>query len=290
LAVFYLVLFLLFAAGVFCCLRGSLYGLTVEDMRMRYRSSLGRSREFTLDDIGYGSLELSQSKDKLVLYDLLGKVLCKLKINMKGGEKFLQYLLDNGVRIEWEKTRTNLPALELILRQTAICEEEIPKYTEAFYTQVREIFSQWEKEYSAFGASWELGFGEYAADDLEGAMDLCSVKSSMDDENGGVPRDYICALEAYLRKDGEFVLDRKNRVVCITAKYLTSSRSYRIGEDVRIRKTDEEMIEEWIKEQLLFLTQALPRHKYHTEGCTIQHTLKNTAGKKEEGNREPPVT
>jgi hypothetical protein len=256
----------------------------VEDMHLHYCSTYGKIKTFSLDDIGYCSLELSQSKDNLVLYDLLGKVLCKLKIHMKGCEEFLQYLLDNGVRVEWETTRTNLPALELILRQTAICEEEIPKCTEALYTQVQEIFSQWEKEHSAFGASWELGFGEYAAADLEGAMDLCSIKSSLDDGNGGVPPDYICALEAYLKKDGEFVIDRKNRVVCITAKYLTRCRSYRIGEEVRIRKADEEMIADWIKEQLLFLTQALPRHKYHTEGCTIQHTLKNTAGKKEESN------
>jgi hypothetical protein len=281
-AVFYLVLFLLFAAGILCCLRGSLHGLTVEDMHMLYRSSFGRIKEFTLDDIGYCSLELSQSKDNLILYDLLGKKLCKLKINMKGCEEFLQYLLDNGVRIEWETTRTNLPALELILRETAVCEEEIPKCTEALYTQVREILSQWEKEHAVFGAVWELGFGEYAAADLEDVKDMRSVKSSIDSDSGGLPRDYICALEAYLKKDGEFVIDRNNRTVCITAKYLIRCRSYQIGEDVRIRKTDEEMIADWIKERLLFLTQALPRHKYHTEGCTIQHTLKNTAGKKEE--------
>jgi hypothetical protein len=249
-------------------------------MHMCYHSSFGRSKEFTLDDIGYCSLELSQSKDNLTLYDLLGKKLCKLKINMKGCEEFLQYLLDNGVRVEWETARTNLPALELILRETAVCEEEIPKYTAALYTQVREIFSRWEKEHSAFGAVWELGFGEYAAADLEDVKDMRSAKSSMD-SGGRLPQDYICALEAYLKKDGEFVIDRNNRAVCITAKYLIRCRSYQIGEETRIRKTDEEMITDWIKEQLLFLTRSLPRHKYHTEGCMIQHTLKNTAGKKE---------
>jgi hypothetical protein len=281
-AVFYLVLFLLFLAGILCCMRGIRFGLTVEDMHICCCNTFGKTKTFSLDDIGYCSLELSQSKDNLVLYDLLGKVLCKLKIHMKGCEEFLQYLLDNGVRVEWETARTNLPALELILRETAICEEEIPKYMAVLYTQVREIFSQWEREHSVFGAGWELGFGEYAAADLEGVKDMRSVKSSMDSGSGGLPQDYVCALEAYLKKDGEFVIDRNNRTVCITAKYLIRCRSYQIGEDVRIRKTDEEMIAGWIKERLLFLTQALPRHKYHTEDCTIQHTLKNTAGKKEE--------
>lgn len=281
--IFYSALSLLFIVGIICCIRGTLRGLCVEEMDICYVNWRGRKKEFTLDDIGYCKLELSSNQDNLIIYDLLGCKLCKLEFGMKGCKEFLQYLLDNQVRMEWKKEQTDyseMPVLETLLCETAVCEEEITKYADILYGKIRDVFLEWEKQNKAFGAYWEFGYSEFAADDVEGKSDLWNCTSSISEKHTGLPEDYVCILECYLKKDNEYVIDRKNEVVCLLIPYLVRGTSYQIGERLRFRKMNEDVVIHWTKGHLEILTKILPKRKYHTESLVFRHELRKSAGKR----------
>lgn len=287
--IFYSALLILLIIGIGCCVRGIFHSLTVEDMNIYYVNCMGRKTSFTLDDIGYCKLKLASNQQKIILYDLLGNRLCKLESDMKGSEDFFRYLLDNRVRVECKAEQagySNMPVLEAYMRETAVCEEEIPKCADTLYGRVRDILLEWEKQNKTFGAYWEFGYGEFSAADLEKGKDcLWSRTSSIHDLTAGLPEDYACILEAYLKKDNEYVIDQKNKAVCILFPYLIRTCSYQIGERLRLRKMNEDVLTEWIREELELLTQILPKRKYHTEPIVLQHELRKTAGIR----REPGV-
>lgn len=280
-AVFFTIIFLLFVIDLGCCIRGSLHCLSVDGMKMYYVNWYGKKRFFTLDDIGYCKLELSKNWDNIIVYDLLGNKLCKLEFDMRGSSVFLQYLIDNQVRIEW-KTNPPLSAkmlpIEAALRETAICEEEIIKYTEVLYGKVRDILVEWEKQNKILDAYWEFGFAQFSEADLAGKSDLWNRTSSIPENVTELPEDYVCIFEAYLKKDNEYVIDKKNEAVCILIPYVARSASYQIGEKLRLRKMNEDVITDWMKGHLELLAGILPKRKYHTEPLILQHELRKTAG------------
>lgn len=280
--IFYSALLILLIIGIGCCIRGIFHSLTVEEMNMHYVNCMGRKTSFTLDDIGYCKMKLGSNQQKLILYDLLGNKLCKLESDMKGSGDFLRYLLDNRVRVECKAEQagySNMPALEAYLRETAVCEEEIPKCADGLYGKVRDMLLEWEKQNKSFGAYWEFGYGEFSAADLENGKDeLWSRRSSIHELTAELPEDYACILEAYLKKDNEYVIDQKNRAVCILFPYLVRTCSYQIGERLRLRKMNEDVLTGWIREDLESLTKILPKRKYHTEPVVLQHELRKTAG------------
>lgn len=280
--IFYSALLILLIIGIGCCIRGIFHGLTVEEMNIYYVNWFGRKTFFTLDDIGYCKMKPGSNQQKIILYDLLGNKLCKLESDMNGSADFFQYLLDNQVRVECKAEQaghSNIPALEAYLRETAVCEEEIPKCADSLYGKVRDILLEWEKKNKTFGAYWEFGYGEFSATDLEkGKDDLWSRTSSIQEPSAGLPEDYACILEAYLKKDNEYVIDQKNKAVCILFPYLVRTCSFQIGERLRFRKMNDDVLIEWFKEELGVLTQILPKRKYHTEPIVLQHELRKTAG------------
>lgn len=279
--IFYLALLGLSAAGIVCCIRGICRGLLVEEMNICYVNWMGKKRAFTLDDIGFCKMDLSGNKDNIVLYDLLGNKLCKLDFGMKGSGELLQYLLDNQVRIERGPRQTGadgVPAIEAFLKETAICEEEIGKCADAFYGKVQALLREWEKQNKSLGAYWEFGYGEFSADETGTETDLWNRTRTMPEGMAELPERYDCIMEAYLKKDNEYVMDRKDKAVCILIPYLVRGYSYQIGERLRIRKTDDDVMLEWMKRQLALLTKELPGHKYHTEPLVLKHELRKTAG------------
>ena len=50
---------------------------------------------------------------------------------------------------------------------------------------------------------------------LEGKENLWNRRETLPETKEELPEVYECILEAYLKKDNEYVLDRKNEVVCI---------------------------------------------------------------------------
>ena len=244
---------------------------------------------FTLDEIGFCKLEMGGGKIILVLYDLMGDKLCKLDFGMRGMGEFLQYLVDNRVKVELNRDRRHrqeaeafLP--ELIIKETAVCEEEIGKCAEAFYEKTGQIFRDWEKRNKKFEAEWEFGFAEYTAGDLERQTKQYRQNrtwewtGSVKTEDGQIPEDYECVLEAYLKRNGAYVVNRRGEAVSLQIPYLVRCRSYQIGEGTRIRKSDEEMLAAEISGYLEMLSKELPRHRYRTEALTVRHPLRKTAG------------
>lgn len=277
----YLPLLCMAAGGAMCLVMYFRRKLSVEGMEIQYVNPLGRKKQFTLDEIGYCRIDVGGTKNMMVLYDLLGKKLCKLGIDMRGFAEFHQYLVDNGVRVEWNRERTDSAAMQMIdavQREGVVCEEEIGKCSAAFYEMAEGVFREWEKRNKRFHAYWETGFAEYAAMDMEKKCRLSERTSSVEDPVRSIPISYVCILEAYLKCDEGYVVDRHNEEVSIVLPYLVMSRSYRIGEGVRIRKTDEQSMQDWLEGQLEALARELPRHKYHTEEFTLRHRLKKAAG------------
>lgn len=256
-------------------------GLTVDEMDICYVNWSGKKKEFTLDDIGYCKIGGRGADNMIVLYDLLGKKLCKLGIDVRGFEELHQYLVDNQVRVEWNKTRMNGKAallLDAIQQESAVCEEEIRKYSEKFYGEVEQIFRDWEKRNQKFDVYWEIGFAEYSLEDMEIKCSFRDRTSSIEDNLVTIPLSYECMLEAYLKSGEEYIVNSKGEETSVILPYLVRSKSYRIGEGTRIRKSDEQSMEEWLEMHLEQLARELPRRKYHTEAFAIRHCLRKTAG------------
>lgn len=255
--------------------------MTVDEMNICYVNWIGKKKEFTLDEIGYCKIGGRGADNMIVLYDLLGKKLCKLGIDVRGFEELHQYLVDNQVRVEWNKARMNGEAallLDAIQQESAVCEEEIRKYSEKFYGEVEQIYRNWEKRNQKFDVHWEIGFAEYSLEDMERKCSFRDRTSSIEHNLVTIPLSYECLLEAYLKSGEEYIVNSKGEEMSVILPYLVRSKSYRIGEGTRIRKSDEQSMEEWLEMHLEQLARELPRRKYHTEAFVIRHRLRKTAG------------
>lgn len=279
----YLPLFCMLLGGVAFFMMCFNRKLIVDEMNICYVNWMRRVKQFTLDEIGYCKVGAGGDQGQVVLYDLLGHKLCKLEIGMRGMAEFYQYLLDNGVRVERVKPRTHQSEvlwkmIDAIGRETVVCEEEIRKCSERFYEEAAQIFHEWEERNRHFDAVWEFGFAEYMAQDLENKRPLHMYPSSVGDHLEHIPESYECALEAYLKRDDGYVVDRRGETVNILLPYFSKTKSYQIGEKTRIRRTDEEGMKEWLMWKLEKLAGELPRHRYRTEAFVLGHPLRTSAG------------
>lgn len=282
-ALLYLPILCMLLGGASCFMVYYNRKLTVEEMEMCYVNWIGKPKKFTLDEIGYCKMGTRSSIHQAVLYDLVGEILCKLDFEMQGMAEFYQYLIDNGVRIERNKSKAQqssifLNMIEAIGRETAVCEEEIRECSERFYEEAAQIFHDWEKRNKHFKAVWEFGFAEYTAGDLEGKCPLYMYPSSVDEPLVHIPETYECVLEAYLKREDGYVVNKHGDPVSTTLPYLSKTKSYQIGEKTRIRKTDEESLLDWLRWQLESFSKELPKQKFHTEAFTISHQLRTSAG------------
>ena len=277
----YLPLLCMIGVGVLYLVMYFHKGLIVDEMNICYVNWMGKRKEFTLDEIGYCKIGGRGANNMIVLYDLIGNKLCKLGIDVRGFEELHQYLVDNQIRVEWNKTRMDGEAallIDAIQQESAVCEEEIRKCSEKFYGKIEQVFRDWEKRNQKFDVYWEIGFAEYSLEDLERKCSFRERTSSIEGELETIPLSYECLLEAYLKCGGEYIVNSKGEEINVILPYLVRSKSYRIGEGTRIRKWDEQSIEEWLEMHLERLAKELPRHKYHTEVFTIHHRLRKTAG------------
>lgn len=280
-ALFYLPLMCMLLFGASCFVLYYKRKLTVEEMEMCYVNLMGKRKCFTLDEIGFCKIGTGGNSNAFVMYDLQGEKLCKLDFDMCGMAQLYQYLVDNRVEVEWANGRLNRQTAYLIRaigRETAVCGEEIRKCSEAFYGEAQPVFLAWEKNNARYDLHWEIGFAQYLAKDLEGKCYFRERRSSLQEPLESIPDTYECLLEAYLKQGDEYVVNRRGEEVNIILPYLADSKSYQIGEGRRIRKADEQGMTDWLVIRLEALSAELPRHKYHTETFTLQHTLRPAAG------------
>ena len=282
-ALLYLPVLCMLLGGVVCFMMYYNRKLTVEEMDICYVNWVGKIERFTLDEIGYCKIGTPGDMNRIVLYDLFGKKLCKLEIGMRGLAELYQYLLDNGIRLEWNKSKAYQSSgfgrmIDTLCRETSVCEEEIRKCSELFYEEAGQIFHDWEKHNQHFNAIWEFGFAEYMAGDLERKCTLYMYPSSVDEPLEHIPESYECVLEAYLKTEDGYVVNKRGDAVNIMLPYLSRTKSYQIGEKTRIRKTDEESLLDWQRWQLESFAKELPKQKFHTETFEIRHQLRSSAG------------
>ncbi len=281
---FYPVLLLMAGTGTFCCVKFFLRGLSVEEMNLYYVNSMKKRKDFNLDGIGYCKISFlgrGSGKNFIALYDLVGDELCKLDFSMRGTAELLEYLRDNQVKIEYtEKTRQYLSGLGYSWNDTDICQEQIAGCADMFYEAAKEVVQAWEKKNNKFGVCWEFGLAEFAEKDLRQEKNLWECKSSVQRAAGeeALPEDYVCVLEGFLKKGGEYVIDKHGEAVAFFVSYIERSKSYQVGEGLKLRKRDEGFLLEELRSRLEWFTWKLPREKYHTENLTLQHDLKMTAG------------
>ena len=282
-ALLYLPLFCMILGGVACFMIYINRKLIVEEMDIYYVNWIGRKKQFTLDEIGYCQIGKNIDINQVIVYDLSGHKLCKLEIGMCGLPEFYQYLFDNGIQIKRMKSKAEqssvfLKIIDAFDNETAICEEEIHKCSENLYEEIKMIIYDWERRNSHFKAVWEFGFAEYTAEDLETKCPLHRYPSSVDEAMKHIPESYECVLELYLKKDNGYVVNKRGETVSIMFSYLSKTKSYRVGEGTRIRKTDEESLKEWLRWKLDSLSKELPKHKFHIEELTLGHKLRTSAG------------
>ena len=279
----YLPLLCMLLGGAACFM---LYGnrkLTVEEESICYVNWIGKSKQFTLDEIGFCKMGVGGNMDQIVLYNLVGDKLCKLDCEMHGIAELYQYLFDNGIRIEWTRSHAFrsskfMKMIVALSKESAVCEKEIRRYSERLYEEVGQIFRNWEKRNKQFEAAWEFGFAEYTAQDLEKKCRLWEYNSSIKEDMDSLPESYECVLEAYLKTGDGYVMTSRGEAVSIMLPYLSRTKSYQIGEKKRIRKSDEDNLKEWLEWQLESLSNELPKHRYHTETFAMGHELRTAAG------------
>lgn len=282
-ALFYLPLFCMLLGGMACLLLYFNRKLIVDERNICYVNWIGKKKLFSLDQVGCCKMGAGSSMDQMVLYDLDGYKLCKLDFEMHGIAEFYQYLADNRIKTEWAVKRMNhmksfMVLFDAIQKETAVSGEEIRGYSEQFYKEVERIFRDWENGNKQFRVVWEIGFAEYTAEDLEKKCRFLERTSSIPDPVKDIPESYECVLEAYLKREDEYVVTNRGEEVKIMLPYLSKTRSYQIGEKTRIRKADEESLEEWLEGQLEMLKKELPKRKFHTEAFVMAHKLRTTAG------------
>lgn len=273
----YFVVLCMILSGVFLCM---LYRreLWVEDMQLCYKNWLGRKKTFSLDDIGY-----CRQRESLVLYDLNGDKLCKLEFGMTQVPVFLQYLMDN--RVEVKSNKRDKKMLDALFGMQTIDRFRMTEELEQFAEVVQEHKQEWEIKLDRLGASLRIGFACYLESEIKEDRQLPEQTSSVDvwleDEASAIfsnrlpdelPEGFVIAMEGYLLKDGEYVVNRKEQAVCLVVPVIHVVKSYQIGQRTKTILY-RETLNEW-KNQIEDLLASLPKHRYHTAEITLRHKLK----------------
>lgn len=278
--IFIVILFMI-GAGILLCMDAKNRKMIVEDMNLCYMNLFGRKKTFTLEEIGYCkvALENKGAKEDIRLYDTHGKKLCKLDFNMKDSMLFLQYLLDNQIKVECSEKSDRY--LKGIVYETAICAEEISDKVNPVYEKIKEYVREWEAKHKKFDAEWKTGITVYLQNELSQEKQLWEEKGytgtpTFPLEEGqahSLPEGCLIGIEGYLQKEGEFVCDKKNRVVMFYVPLVSVTKSWQIGETLKNRFWGGDALEE-LSWQLEVWAEQLPKNRYHTENIVLQHELK----------------
>lgn len=270
----YLTIFCMIGAGIFLCMDAKNRKMTVEDKTLCYTNCFGKKKNFALAEIGYckAAFESGGSKDYIKLYDFSNKKLCKLEFNMKNANEFLQYLLDNQIKVEY--TDRTEEGLKNIINAETLCPEEIPAAVNQVCKEAKNLAEEWAKKHRKFEVEWKMGLAVYLYQDVSFEKQLWEQKGYEGAFNfSNLPEGYLIAIEGYLQKDGQFVVDKKNRAVAFFFQLISVSKSYQIGEETRIHFWGNNVLGK-LSEELAFWTDRLPRKRYHMEQLVLRHELK----------------
>lgn len=274
----YAAVFLIIVSGIGLCIKAANRKLLVEEDHISYFDWIGRKKTFSLDEIGYckAAFENRGNNDYLKVYDLIGEKLCKLEFDMNNSLLFLQYLIDNRIKIECSQRSDAY--LKSIINTGSICQEEIPGKVEHIYEAAKDEIAKWLKKNPRFGVEWKTGIAVYLEDEMEEDKQLSQQKGYtgvelpvQGEQQTNLPEGYLVALEGYLQKEKQFVLDKKNRAVSFYIPLVRVTRSMQVGEQLKIRFF--ESASEELAEQLSMIGSLLPQNRYHTGELSFNHEL-----------------
>lgn len=273
--IYYLLVYLTAAvfilAGVWLCIDAKNRKLVVEDTALCYTNCFGKRRKFALNDIAYcrTALEKGGNRNYLKLYDAENNKLCKLEYNMCDSAMFLQYLIDNQVKIECSEKSDYM--LKSMLSTEAISKEAIADTVNSVYKEIKTLIGEWTERNKNFGVEWKLGLAAYINNEIEDKKQLWEQKGCAMQEN--LSEGYIIVMECYLLKNGEFVINKWGRAICLFASMICVTKSLKVGENLKI-STYKNAVSE-LSYGLEELARELPRNRYHTETLVIQHELRD---------------
>lgn len=264
------IIFLVICSGIWLCLNAHNRKLVVEDAELCYTNWYGKKKKFTLEEIGEckTAFENSGKKDYIKLYDLQGNKLCKLEYNMCDALLFLQYLLDNQVKVECpEKTDWYLQS---IINAEALAIEEIPAQVNAICEKADILVKEWVEKHRQFQADWRMGIVVYLEKEWERDKQIWEQTGYTGTD---FPEGCTVVIEGHLQKNGQLVMDKKGHTVVFYVPIVSVSKSWKVGEAIKVRLWGKDALAD-LKEQLAMLTDMLPKRRYHTEDIVLCHELK----------------
>ena len=172
----YLMIMLIICAGIWFCMDGRNRRLIVEDRKLCYSDWRGRKKTFTLNEIAYckAAFENEGSMEYISLYDFNNKKLCKLGFYMKNATAFLEYLLDNQIKVEC--TDKTVESLKNAINAQTLCPEEIPETVNGVFEEAKKLAEEWAKTNRKFEAEWKMGIAVYLYNDLSWEKQLWEQK------------------------------------------------------------------------------------------------------------------
>ena len=267
-------------SGICFCMVYKNRRLQIEDMKLYYSNWLGKKKQFSLDDIGY-----CRQRESLILYDLMGNKLCKLEFGMTQIIDLQLYLIDNGVEIDSGKADKKM--LDAIMGMRTIENSEIAKELDRVREEAQKHRQEWKVKADKLGASFRIGFACYLESELREDGQLWEQTSSADDwisfadgisvtlsnrSADRLPAGFLIALEGYLQKGGEYVMNRKEQAVCLVVPVIHVIKSYRIGQETKTVLYGDSL-QEW-RNQMEDLLESLPKRRYHIGEITLRQKLK----------------
>ena len=231
-----------------------------------YRNIWGKTKVFSLEDIGYGkaAYHASKGRDYLRLYGKEGKLLCRLECSMKNAEYLIWYLHENEVRLELEKGAEGFAGE--IIGQRRVAREEMAGLSREIYGKVQALAGKWQARNERMGAELEYGYACYYREKMKDGRQLqpegsrFSFPGIREGREEGLPEDFYCRLEFYVKKEGETVRERNGRLPMLAVPVFYRRKSMAEGGGNRLYFHSG--WQEELEGELAWLETYLPKHKF----------------------------
>lgn len=259
--------------GILFCIGIKNRKLMVEENELNYVNYIGREKQFSLQEIGYAKAGINRKigQDFVILYDKAGNKLCKLEFSMENADNLLIYLHDSGITIDVAENSEN--SLMSIVYQEETAEEQRSKIAEDAYGETVTMIQGWMEKNKRIGAQLEYGFAEYYGnrirEELEVQKEECRY-SCVDEES--LPQDYLCVMELYVKKEGNFIRDRKNQLLMMSFPIVYKKKTLAGDKEFQLYRNKNYRNE--LEEVLGILAKYLPGHKFFMDSMELGYELK----------------
>lgn len=265
-----LILIIFGGAGSFIILSGKNRRLEISGNELCYTTLLNRKTEFTADQIGY--VKAAASSKQLNIHDKNGKKLCVIDGDMQNAGYLLLWFIDNEITIEVKGKRDWLNG---ILSQQNISLNQITQCAGKIYKETCELAHEWMERNCKTGAQLEFGFAEYHSEKMDDETQLqpdealCNITCYED-----IPEDYLCTLELYVKKEGNYIRNKKGSLMMLRLPVMYMRACYAADKD-RVLVLNG-LLGTTLMEHLRWLESYLPRHKFIQEELKLSCPLKKS--------------